>query len=120
GGAGGSVGGSGGTLVYENPPPFTPAAGMLRRLTVPQFHNAIRDLLGFEVDTSKLDADSYAHGNSATISAAFAHTPEPSVLRYHAAIEAAVDSVFVDATKRAALLGCTPTGTANDACIRGF
>lgn len=125
GGSGGSVGGAagvsgtGGTLIYENPPPFAPAAGMLRRLTVPQFHNAIRDLLGFEVDVSLLDADSYAHGNSATITAAFANTPEPSVLRYHAAIEAAVDSVFADTAKRTAFLGCTPTGNANDACMRG-
>lgn len=125
GGTGGSVGGSaglggsGGTLIYENPPPFTPAAGMLRRLTRPQFHNAIRDLLGYEVDVSLLDADSYAQGNSATISAAFTHTPEPSVLRYHAAIEAAAEYVFTDATRRGAFLGCTPTGMANDACMRG-
>ncbi len=119
-GTGGTGAGAGALPVYPNPPPFTAAAGMLRRLTVPQFHNAIRDLLGSEVDTSKLDADSYSQGNSATISAAFAHTPEPSVLRYHAAIEAAVDSVFADATKRGALLGCSPTGAANDACIRGF
>jgi hypothetical protein len=93
---------------------------MLRRLTRPQFHNAIRDLLGVDVDISLLDADSYAHANSATISAAFAHTPEPSILRYHAAIESAVDTVFADTNRRATLLGCTPTGTADDACIRGY
>jgi hypothetical protein len=93
---------------------------MLRRLTRPQFHNAIRDLLGVEVDISLLDADSYSHANSATISAAFAHTPEPSILRYHAAIESAVDTVFADTNRRATLLGCTPTGTADDACIRGY
>jgi hypothetical protein len=131
-GTGGSTGGTGGSgtggsgpmggapPVYPNPPAFAAAPGMLRRLTVPQFYNALRDLLGFQVDITKLDADSYAHGNSATISAAFAHTPEPSVIRYHEAIETAVDSVFSDATKRAAFLGCTPTGQANDACIRGF
>jgi hypothetical protein len=122
GGAGGvgGAGGAGGTLIYVDPPPFEPATGMLRRLTVPQFHNAIRDLLGVEVDISLLHPDSYAHANSATISAAFANTPEPSVLLYHAAIETAVGSVFSDAGKRATLLGCTPTGTAGDACIRGF
>jgi hypothetical protein len=119
GGTGGTglVGGSG--PIFPNPPAFTAAPGTLRRLTVPQFRNAIRDLLGFEVDPSKLDADSYSHGNSATISAAFAETPEPAVIRYHAAIEEAVDSVFADGAKRAAFLGCTPTGMANDACIRG-
>jgi hypothetical protein len=124
GGTGGTGTGGTGNLagappVYVDPPPFAAAPGMLRRLTVPQFHNAIRDLLGFEVDPLSLDADSYAHGHSATITAAFTNTPEPSVLRYHAAIEAAVDSVFNDATKRAAFLGCTPTGMANDACLRG-
>lgn len=120
GSAGGTAGagGAGGTLIYPNPPPFAPAAGMLRRLTVPQFANAIRDLLGFQVDIGLLDADSYAHANSATISAAFAHTPEPSVLRYHAAIEAAVDSVFSDDAKRTAFLGCTPSGQSGDTCLR--
>jgi hypothetical protein len=115
----GGTGLAGSQPIYPNPPAFTAAPGMLRRLTVPQFRNAIRDLLGFEVDPSTLDADSYSHANSATISAAFAHTPEPAVLRYHAAIEAAVNSVFTDDTKRAAFLGCTPTGNANDACMRG-
>jgi hypothetical protein len=117
-GGSGPNGGTGGTLIYPNPAPHAPAAAMLRRLTRPQFRNAIRDLLGYEVDISLLDADSSSQGNSATISAAFVHTPEPSVLRYHAAIEAAVESVFADATKRAAFLGCTPTGAADDACIR--
>jgi hypothetical protein len=118
-GTGGTGALAGAPPVYVDPPPFAAAPGMLRRLTVPQFRNAIRDLLGFEVDMSKLDADSYSHANSATISAAFVNTPEPSVIRYHAAIEEAVASVFADDAKRAAFLGCTPTGNANDACMRG-
>jgi hypothetical protein len=92
---------------------------MLRRLTRAQFHNAVRDVFGVEVDVSELDADSW-DGNFAVIGASRVSTSETGVEHYHSAIESAVDAVFGDTAKRSAFIGCTPTGRADDACLRGF
>jgi hypothetical protein len=92
---------------------------MLRRLTRPQFRNAVRDVLGIEVDTSRLDADSW-NGNFAVIGASTVVTSETGVERYQAAIEGAVNAVFADDARRAQLLGCIPTGSSPDPCVRGF
>ncbi len=117
-GAGG-VGAGGPTVVFDNPPPFEPATGLLRRLTRAQFKNAIRDVFGVEVDVAELDPDSF-NGNMPVIGAATVVTTERGVEQYHAAVEAAVDAVFGDDAKRAAFVGCTPSGMAGDPCLRGF
>jgi len=111
--AGGSAGAS------ASIPPFEPAPGMLRRLTRAQFGNALRDLLGVEVNTSEIAPDSW-DGDFAVIGASTVVTSENGVEQYHAAIEGALNGVFADSTKRAQLLGCTPTGASTDACLRGF
>jgi hypothetical protein len=123
---GGGAAGSGGTgvvggtgPVVPDPPPFEPAAGMLRRLTRMQFRNAVRDVFGFEANVSELDADSF-NGNFAVIGAATVVTSEGGVERYHAAIESAANAVFTDAARRSAFIGCTPGTGASDACTRGF
>jgi len=92
---------------------------MLRRLTRTQFRNAVRDVFGVEVNIATLDPDSW-NGNFASIGASTIVTSETGVEQYQAAIETAVDTVFADATKRAQLIGCTPTGQTNDTCVRGF
>jgi hypothetical protein len=92
---------------------------MLRRLTRMQFRNAVRDVFGFEVNASELDADSF-YGNFAVIGAASVVTSEGGVERYHAAIESAANAVFADAARRSAFIGCTPGTGASDACTRGF
>jgi len=128
GGASAAVGGAattGGLGTHDdsglvsNPPPFQPAPGMLRRLTRAQFHNAVKDVFGVEVDVSTLDPDSW-NGNFASIGAATVVTSQTGVEQYHAAIEQAVGTVFADATKRAQFVGCTPTGMSQDSCVRGF
>jgi hypothetical protein len=101
------------------PPPFQPAAGTLRRLTRTQFRNAVRDIFGVEVNLNELDADNW-NGNFAVIGASSVVTAERGVEQYHSAIENAVGAVFADAARRAAFIGCTPSGTAGDACVRGF
>ncbi|HVJ16864.1 MAG TPA: DUF1588 domain-containing protein, partial [Polyangiaceae bacterium] len=99
--------------------PFQPAAGALRRLTRTQFRNAVRDLLGVEVDIAELDPDSW-NGNFAVIGAASVVTSERGVEQYHTAIEGAVDVVFADAARRDAFVGCAPSGAAGDTCVSGF
>jgi hypothetical protein len=100
-------------------PAFEPAPGMLRRLTRAQFGNALHDLLGVDVSTSDIDPDSW-DGDFAVIGASTVVTTENGVEQYQAAVEAALNTVFTDSTKRAQLLGCTPTGVSSDTCIRGF
>jgi hypothetical protein len=120
-----AVAGAGGRLatpvdigvIAPNPPAFQPASGMLRRLTRKQFANAVRDVFGVETDTNELDADSFT-GSFAAVGASSVVTSERGVEQYHSAIEAAVDAVFADDTRRTAFLGCTPSGNASDACVR--
>lgn len=119
GGGGSGVGTGGGSGGAGVAPAFQPAPGMLRRLTRAQFVNAVRDLLGQEVDASALDADSF-DGNFAVVGASTVVTSPTGVEQYGAAIEAAVAKVFANDTARADLLGCTPSGSADDACARGF
>ncbi|WP_437769576.1 DUF1592 domain-containing protein [Sorangium sp. So ce281] len=118
GDVGGGVGGDG-SPTGSDPPAFQPAAGMLRRLTRTQFRNAVRDMLGVEVDIHQLDADSW-NGNFAVIGAATVVTSERGVEQYHAAIEGAVDAVFADPARRDRFIGCAPSGAEDDACVRGF
>jgi hypothetical protein len=106
-------------VVVVNPPPFTPAPGLLRRLTRMQFRNALNDVFGYAVDITALDADSWDE-NFASIGASVVVTSDQGAEQYNTAIENAVNAVFSDATKRAQFIGCTPTGQSNDACVRGF
>ena len=121
GGAGGGAGtgGDAGAGGIANPPPFQPAAGMLRRLTRPQFRNAVRDVFGVEVNIADLDADTWNSG-FATVGASAVVTSERGVEQYNRAIEDAVNAVFTDANRRAQLIGCAPTGQAGDPCVRGY
>ena len=48
------------SVVVVDPPPFTPAPGLLRRLTRTQFRNAIKDVFGYDVNVNELDTDSWA------------------------------------------------------------
>jgi hypothetical protein len=92
---------------------------MLRRLTRAQFANALHDVFGVAVDVSALDPDSY-NGNFASIGASSVVTSPTGVEQYQTAIESAVGAVFSDATKAAKFIGCTPSGSSQDACLRNF
>jgi hypothetical protein len=129
-GSGGSVTGNPGTggatpkpvdvgTIVANPPAFTPAPPMLRRLTRTQFRNAMNDVFGYTVDINSLDADSW-DSNMATIGAAVVVTSDQGAEQYDTAIENAVNAVFSDATKQAKFIGCTPTGKSTDTCLRGY
>jgi hypothetical protein len=124
-GTGGTVatGGNGGTTdpgtIVVDPPSFAPAPGLLRRLTRTQFRNAMNDIFGYAVDISRLDTDSF-EDNFASIGASVVVTSDQGAEQYNTAVESAVDLVFSDATKRSAFMACTPTGMANDTCLRGY
>jgi hypothetical protein len=79
----------------------------------------VRDVFGVELDAHELEPDSFS-GNFATVGAASVVTSERGVEQYHAAIEKAADAVFADTARRTAFIGCTPSGAAGDACVRGF
>lgn len=123
GGGGSTSAGSGGANAnqppFPNPPAYQPAVGMLRRLTQTQFRNSIRDLLGVQPDISDLQEDDWT-GGFAAIGASILSSSEDGVVAFQEQIEAAVNTVISDNTKRQALLGCTPSGMANDTCIKGF
>lgn len=92
---------------------------MLRRLTRAQFHNAVLDVFGQDIDVSSLDDDNW-DGDFATIGAAAVATSQTGVEQYQADVEQAVNAVFDDATKGPKFVGCTPTGKAGDSCVQGF
>ena len=115
---GAGSGAAGGTLGVR----ITPAAPQaFRRLTGSQFQNSLRALLGDVVVTAP-EEDSHDSG-LATVGAAQVVTSPEGVEKYQAAIDGALDAVFADATKRAALLtgsSCPPKVAANDACTNAF
>ena len=104
--------------VTEPPPPYAPPEGMLKRLTRPQFANAVRDIFGYEVDVSKIDADIH-NGDFAAVGAASVVTSARGVEQYGTMIEQAVDNIFSDPAKVATFVGCTPVEV-TDACVRTF
>jgi len=120
-GTGGGVasGTAGAGPLFPNPPAFQPPTGMLRRLTRAQFRNAVRDIFGVDVNTADLEADSW-NGNFAVIGAASVVSSERGIEQYQTAIETAVNAVFADATKRSQFIGCTPSSTMTDSCLRGY
>ena len=123
--AGSGSAGSGGPpsadpgVVVVNPPAFTPAPGLLRRLTRTQFRNAIKDVFSYDVSVNDLDADSW-DANFASIGASVVVTSDQGAEQYNTAVENAVNAVFSDTTKRGQFLGCTPSGQAGDTCVRGY
>ncbi|MFL5306166.1 MAG: DUF1592 domain-containing protein [Polyangia bacterium] len=126
GGSGTTNPGTGGTkapvdvgTIVVNPPPFSPAPAMLRRLTRTQFRNAMSDVFGYTVDISTLDTDSW-DSNMATVGAAVVVTSDQGAEQYNTAVENAVNAVFSDSTKRSQFIGCTPTGQSTDTCLRGY
>jgi hypothetical protein len=88
-------------------------------LTRTQFRNAVRDLVGAEIDIQELDSDSWT-GDFAVVGASTVVTSARGVEQYEAAIEGAVDGVFSNAARQVEFIGCTPGPTGDDACVRDF
>ncbi len=117
---GGETGGTGQTTGNsdEPPPPYEPHEGMLRRLTRPQFVNAMRDIFNAEIEPSELDADNYS-GHFAVVGASEVETSPRGVEQYSAAVESSVDAIFSNPTASAEFVGCTPADL-SDSCVSEF
>jgi hypothetical protein len=102
------------------PAVFAPAASTLRRLTVAQYRNSVRDLLGAAVTPpSDLEPDTALDG-FASIGAARVSLSSTAVEQFETAALALSHQALADAKTRASLVTCTPAGAADDACARQF
>lgn len=99
-------------------PPFAPAPESMHRLTTSQFRNSLKALLG-NLTVGDVEGDSYI-GGFATVGAGSVVTSSSGVQKYQAAIDSALDQVFADNTKRAALIGCTPQNPLDKSCAQSF
>jgi hypothetical protein len=101
------------------PPPgaFAPAPASLRKLTVAQYQNSLRDLLGegFTLP-SELEADTVLHGFTSIGAARMALSPLATEQLETAALDVA-KQVFSSAS-RSDVVGCDPAGDAG--CTRSF
>jgi hypothetical protein len=122
GGSGGSANGAGGTTAtggtgqVVDPTVFVPAEAGLRRLTLPQYRNTLADLFGVAaLPTTELEADTALSGFASIAAARLAVSAAITEEFETAALEVA-HKALLDATSRAALLGCTPAGVTDNAC----
>jgi hypothetical protein len=108
-GAGGSVG-SGAALSEGRTGP--------RRLSNLEYDNTVRDLLG---TTQRLAANFVSEDAEGfdNLASALGMTPSQYESYYNAA-ETLAHETFADATRRAKLLSCTPTGSDGGACLGTF
>lgn len=91
----------------------------LRKLTTKQLGNSVRDLLGVEPPSLDLEPDTGMRG-FLSIGASHAVISARGVEQFEEAARAAATAVFGREDRRAALVGCTPTAAAGDACARQF
>jgi hypothetical protein len=95
--------------VEENPR-FAPAAATLHRLTVAQYGNAARALLGPDVTVpTDLEADTPLHGFNAVGASELTISPRAAE-QYETAALALAGQIVGRPEARAALLGCDPAG----------
>jgi hypothetical protein len=94
----------------------------LRRLTVAQYENSVRDLLGDDVTFSAELGDVapiFDDGEYKSVAAGRDGFSEADVGAWFSGTLATVEPVFADPDRRAALVGCTPV-TVDDACAREY
>ena len=121
-GAGGTTGGAGGAGGAPPPPPaeFVPQAAGLRRLTIPQYRNAIRDLFGADVTVAtEFEPDTMLSG-FASIGAARVGLSAKITEQFETSALAIAKQVLTNTATRGALVGCTPAAVTDDACTRTF
>ena len=88
----------------------------LRRLTLAQYRNSVRDLLGVEADVSKLSPLAPLNGLHAIAASALA-LPEKDIEVFETLADTLAAQVFSDMAARSKLVGCDG---AQSACAEGF
>jgi Protein of unknown function (DUF1592)/Protein of unknown function (DUF1588)/Protein of unknown function (DUF1595)/Protein of unknown function (DUF1587) len=102
------------------PPPYVPPVATLRRLTQSQYANTLHDLFGDSLVVPRaLEPDTSRDGSRA-VGAAEASLSARGAEQYQDAAYAVAEQVVRDATRRAAVLTCTPTGPSDTACATTF
>jgi len=97
---------------------FAPAAGSFKLLTSTELQNSLNALLG-PVALGEVMPDTFV-GGFAKVGGSTVAVSTNGVGQYRTAIEAATASVFADNARRAALVGCVPSGLDDTACFRSF
>jgi hypothetical protein len=101
-------------------PPFEPGESGLRRLTVEQYENAIRDVLGDEIVVpTSLEPDSAVEGLVA-LGAGLTTISSRGVEQYETAAYSIADQAMSTPEVRARILPCTPSGAGDAECARAF
>jgi len=119
-GAGGSGAGGAGGAGGAPPGDFVPQTAGLRRLTIPQYRNAIRDLFGPDVTaTTEFEPDTMLSGFT-SIGAARVGLSAKITEQFETSALAIAKQVLTNTATRGALLGCTPAAVTDDACTRTF
>ena len=120
-GAGAGIGtGTGGAGGFAAPGVYAPAPPALRLLTVGQYQNSMRALLGSTITLpADLELDTVLNG-FASIGASRVDLSPLAVEQLEAAALAAAKQVLSDTANRGTLVGCTPAGTTDDTCARSF
>ena len=108
--------GGGGAGVPE-PPALRGGPGFVAPPDAIPVRELDQDVLGVDVDTTLLDADSF-NGDFAVVGATTVVSSDLAVEQYQTAVEAAVNAVFADTTKRNQVIGCTPSAAQNDSCTK--
>jgi hypothetical protein len=97
---------------------YAPPAAPVPRLTALQLENTLRDLFG-DVVIPRINLPDLDEGRLTTVGAASATLSPRSVEDLErAAIE--IGRQIAEPDRRESFVGCTPTGAADDACLRGF
>ncbi|MDB4983383.1 MAG: Cellulose-binding domain protein [Myxococcales bacterium] len=111
-----------GVLGGTTPPAavFVPGASSLRRLTVAQYRNSVRDLLGAAITVpSDLESDTALDG-FASIGAARVPLSAIATEQFETSALALAHQALSSTATRVAFVGCTPAGTTDDVCARAF
>jgi hypothetical protein len=101
------------------PDPGAVPQGGLRRLTASQYRNTVEALFGAPLVVPALEPEPAAAGFT-SVGASTVATSPVGVERYEAAAASIARQVMASGARRAALVGCAPTGPEDDACARAF
>ncbi len=116
----GSGTGSGTGSTTGGPDAFHPAPPALRRLTVAQYQNSVRDLLGNAITLpSDIEADTSISGFASVAASRTALSPHATE-QFETAALAVSHQALADTATRASLVKCTPTGPTDATCASQF